>query len=99
MVFPAFAAVGKGAASGDAPVIVQGPDKPGIRLMGLHLLTEGHHLFQIQPVAVQNMKMENHRAVAAGYRAIEVIEIAEQIAVKQTKQGNIGHRGQTRRLL
>src|SRR5690606_21558440 len=40
-----------------------------------------------------------HRAGRAGHGTVEVIEITEQIAVKQAEQGNICHRRQTRRLL
>ncbi len=68
--FPAFAAIGKGTAPGHAPVIVQRPDEGDIRFMRLHFLAKGDHLFQVQPVAVQHMKMQYQRAVSAGNRAI-----------------------------
>ena len=70
VIFPAFAAVRKGAAPGHAPVIVQRPDESGIRLMRFYLLTKRHHLFQIQPVAVKNVKMQHHRTGGARHGAV-----------------------------
>ena len=99
VIFPAFAAVGKGAASGHAPVVVQRPDESGIRLMRLHLATKRHHLFQIQPVAVQHVKVQHNRAASAGDGAVEIIQVAEQVAVEQAEQRDIGDGGQTWRLL
>lgn len=80
-------------------MIVQRPDKAGVGLVGLHLLAKRHHLFQIQPVAVQNVKMQHNRARGAGNRAVKTVQVAKQIAVKQAEQRNVGHRGQTRRVL
>jgi hypothetical protein len=48
---------------------------------------------------VQHVKMQHNRAGGARHRAIKVIQVAKQIAVKQTEQRNVGNRGQTRRLL
>ena len=67
--------------------------------MGLHLLTKRHHLFQIQPVAVQHVKMQHNRAGRARHGAVKVVQVAKQIAVKQAEQRNVGNRGQTRRVL
>ncbi|VEB85904.1 Uncharacterised protein [Citrobacter koseri] len=66
--------------------------------MVFHLLAESDNLRQIQPVAVQHMKMQHQRAGCPGHFAVQVIEIAKEVAVKQTKQRDIGDRCQTRRL-
>ncbi|AEW74408.1 hypothetical protein EcWSU1_02980 [Enterobacter ludwigii] len=99
VAFPAFTPVGKGAATGHAPVIVQRPDEAGIRFVGLHLLAKRHHLFQVQPVAVKHMEMQYNRPLGARHGAIKGIKIAKQIAVKQAEQGNVGHGSQARRVL
>ena len=80
-------------------MVVQRPDEAGIRLVSLYLLAKRHHLLQVQPVAVQHVKMEHNRAGSARDRTIEVVQVAKQIAVKQTKQRNVGDRRQTWRLL
>ena len=43
--------------------------------------------------------MQHNRAGGAGHRAIKRIQVAKQIAVKQTEQRNVGNRGQARRVL
>ena len=96
--FPAFAAIGKGTAPGHAPVIVQRPDEGDIRFMRLYFLAKGDHLFQIQPVAVQHMKMQYQRAGSAGYRTVQLVEIAKHVAVRETKQRNVRRRRQTWRM-
>ncbi|MNL74479.1 hypothetical protein D3C87_2001240 [compost metagenome] len=42
--------------------------------------------------------MENHRSGGTRHGAVQVIQIAKQIAVEQTKQRDVGNRGQTWRL-
>src|SRR5690606_1720708 len=43
--------------------------------------------------------VQHNRAASAGDGAVEIIQVAEQVAVKQAEQRNIGDGGQTWRLL
>ncbi|MNZ43305.1 hypothetical protein D3C78_609060 [compost metagenome] len=47
---------------------------------------------------MQNVKMQYHRPAGAGHGTIKTVEIAKQIAVKQTEQRDVSNGRQARRL-